>query len=83
MRSQWLGYQKPDANNVQFPVMIEAIQQLCELQSIDLDDAHVWLDIISIPQENLATQRALCISPTPSPLARFRRPTLPIFTLLL
>jgi len=47
---QWLGWDHPDPNKDQYPVMVTAVQQLVNLKGWSLDNTFLWLDYISIPQ---------------------------------
>jgi len=55
---QWLGWYAPDPKNVHYPVMIQAIEKLCETFKHKPEDIYLWIDYSSIPQKNKSAQLA-------------------------
>ena len=41
---QWLGDREPDAANVHFDAVVEALTQLCDAHDIGHDELYVWLE---------------------------------------
>ena len=51
--SQWLGWYAPDPKNVHYPVMIQAIEKLCETFKHKPEDIFLWIGIA--PHEERAS----------------------------
>jgi hypothetical protein len=49
---QWLGFCFPDPDSLQFGVMKNAVVRSVEMLGIENHHVYVWIDYISIPQEN-------------------------------
>uniref|UniRef100_A0A7S4S494 CHASE domain-containing protein n=1 Tax=Alexandrium monilatum TaxID=311494 RepID=A0A7S4S494_9DINO len=67
---QWLGYSAPDANNVHYSTMRDALTAIMAALPLkggcaaDFRSAFVWVDYVSISQVNRSSQ-ALCINSLP------------------
>ena len=75
---QWLDFKTPDPENIHYDAMVNVVRAVAEDAMTSLDRIRVWVDYVSIPQENRFTQRA-AISSLPTfasscDYVRFRRP---------
>lgn len=55
---QWLGLQAPDERNVQFPVMLAALEHVLRANEWLGEDVFIWCDFCSIPQRHSPSQQA-------------------------
>ena len=49
---QWLSFAEPDPQNLHYKAMIEAATRICEEHGVDASELYIWVDIMSIPQQN-------------------------------
>lgn len=54
---QWLAWEEPDPDRVQYKAMIAAFKVLIKRDNIDLANTFVWLDYTSIPQTHRGLQK--------------------------
>jgi len=55
---QWLSYDDPDPDQVQYNAAVQAVEELLRQKNELADVAFVWLDTFSLPQKNFQSQRA-------------------------
>ncbi|KAJ1632992.1 hypothetical protein T492DRAFT_837994 [Pavlovales sp. CCMP2436] len=55
---QWLAFDSPDPDGVQYRVMAAAVTAVAMSNSWDLSDVYVWVDYSSIPQKHKPSQLA-------------------------
>ena len=49
---EWVGVQHPDPDNVQYPLMVQALSSIVEARGWPVEKVRVWLDYHSVPQAN-------------------------------
>ena len=54
---QWLAWEEPDPDRVQYKAMIAAFKVLIKRDNIDIANTFVWLDYTSIPQTHRGLQK--------------------------
>jgi len=53
---QWLSYTEPDPDGVQYRLMRVCAQRILDERGWSLADLHIWVDYMSVPQENRVLQ---------------------------
>ena len=57
MSHQWLGFDEPDAENVHYVAICQAVSAVCKKFTLDADNVYLWIDFFSIPQKNVTLKQ--------------------------
>ena len=62
---QWLGWSEPDPNRIHIKAMQQAVRAVSNDTDTPLEKIRVWVDYVSIPQQNHSVQK-LAIASLPT-----------------